>query len=435
MKKNVIIQIEKESIAEEIGVEKGDILLEINGQAVKDVFDYRFLIADEYIEVLIEKPDGEEWLLEVEKEENEDLGIVFETGLMDQAKSCKNKCIFCFIDQLPKNMRETLYFKDDDSRLSFLQGNYVTLTNMSEEDIKRILYYHLSPINVSVHATDPILRTEMLKNPNAKNIMKVIQQFNDAGISMNFQIVLCKGVNDGAHLDKSIEDLSQIIPNGKSLSIVPVGISKYRDGLHQLAPFNKEDSLTVIAQTESWQQKLKKQYGTNFVYIADEFYINAEVPVPDYKVYEDFPQIENGVGMIALMKKEFQDHFKKMKFKNSEREVSIATGKASYEFILSLTNQITTVYPNTKINVFPIENEFFGEHITVSGLMTGTDIMNQLKNRVSGKKLLIPQNALRSDTEILLDDTTLKTISQNLNINVEAVESTAIDFITACLYN
>ena len=284
MSENIIIKVEPDSIAQEMGIEVGDILLDINGQSVKDVFDYRYLIQDEYIVIGIRKQDGEEWELEIEKDEYEDIGIVFETGLMDKAKSCSNKCIFCFIDQLPKGMRDTLYFKDDDSRLSFLQGNYVTLTNMKDEDLDRIIFYHLSPINVSVHTTDMELRKYMLKNPNAARLFEQLEKLYKAHIEMNFQIVLCAGINDGKYLDKSIEDLSRFIPFGKSMSIVPFGKSAHRQGLYPIELFTPEQCRTVIEQVTKWQNKLLKEKGTRFCFLSDEFYLTAGLPCPNMTI-------------------------------------------------------------------------------------------------------------------------------------------------------
>ena len=269
LKQNVIIKIEQDSIAQELGIQAGDVLLAVNGQNVQDVFDYRYLIQEEYVELTIRTIEGEEYIAEIEKEESEDIGIVFESGLMDNAKSCKNKCIFCFIDQLPKGMRESLYFKDDDSRLSFLQGNYVTLTNMSEKDINHIIFYHLSPINVSVHTTDLELRKKMLKNPNADKVLDVMKKLANAGIEMNLQVVLCRGINDGKILDKTIEDCACFFPHAKSMSVVPIGLTKYRQNLYTMIPFDKQESQKVITQVEYWQKKLKQKLGTSFVFLSD----------------------------------------------------------------------------------------------------------------------------------------------------------------------
>lgn len=430
---NVIIRVEKDSIAEELGIEVGDILVDIDNQTVKDVLDYRYLIQSEYIEVGIRKPDGDEWLLEIDKEEYEDLGITFESGLMDKAKSCSNKCIFCFIDQLPKGMRENLYFKDDDSRLSFLQGNYVTLTNMKEKDIERIIFYHLSPINVSVHTTDMELRKFMLKNPNATKLMDYLKVLNENHIEMNFQIVLCKNINDGKYLDKSIEDLSQFLPTARSMSIVPFGKSKFRDGLTDIELYNKDDCKKIIQQVSKWQDKLLKEYGTRFCFLSDEFYITAGEEMPDDNFYEGYPQYENGVGMVTYVKKEFYDAFESKKGDDVVRNISIATGKISYDFIYSLACDIMEKYKNTRINVFAIENDFFGRTITVSGLMTGTDIINQLKDKNLGSVLLLPESCIRTGENVLLDDIGISDIERELNIKVKAVKCEGFELLNEIL--
>ena len=434
-KENIIIKIEPESIAEEIGIEPGDILLSINGKPVLDVFDYRYLINDEYIEMGIRTSDGEEYIAEIEKEYDDDIGIVFESGLMDRAKSCSNKCIFCFIDQLPKNMRKTLYFKDDDSRLSFLQGNYVTLTNMKDEDIDRIVYYHLSPINISVHTTDLELRKEMLHNKNADKVLDIMKRLGEAGIDMNLQIVLCNGINDGHILDKSIEDLSKFSPRAKSLSVVPIGLTKYRDGLYPMKPFSKDEARKVVNQITTWQKKLKKEIGSSFVFCADEFYLKAEMDFPEAKDYEDFPQIENGVGMISLMESEFQQVLSEIETdKSINKTVSIATGMAAYDFIKKLSCRLSEKFDNLKINVYPIKNEFFGEQITVSGLLTGRDIINQLKGKELGEYLVLPDNLLKAEETVLLDDIYLSDIEKELGVGVYTNDSTGGNFIGTVLY-
>ncbi len=432
-KNNVIIKVEKGSIAEEMGIEVGDILADIDNKPVKDVLDYRYLIQGEYIEVGIIKPDGDEWLLEIDKEEYEDLGIVFESGLMDKARSCSNKCIFCFIDQLPKGMRSSLYFKDDDSRLSFLQGNYVTLTNMKESDIERIIFYHLSPINVSVHTTDMELRKYMLKNPNSVKLMDYLKRLNENHIEMNFQIVLCKNINDGEYLDKSIRDLSEFLPTASSMSIVPFGKSKYRDGLADIELYNKEDCLKIIKQVDKWQEKLLKEYGTRFCFLSDEFYITAGLDTPEDEFYEGYPQYENGVGMVTLTKKEFYDYFDNVKGDDKIRNVSIATGKIAYDFIYSLSCDIMEKYVNTKINVYAIENDFFGRTITVSGLMTGTDIINQLKGKELGTVLFLPENCLRVEGTLLLDDVDITDIERELGVKVIPVKSEGAEILKEIL--
>lgn len=425
LKQNVIIKIEKDSIAEEIGLEPGDILLAVNGQAVQDVFDYRYLIQDEYVELTIRTINGEEYIAEIEKEEEEDIGILFESGLMDHAKSCKNKCIFCFIDQLPKGMRESLYFKDDDSRLSFLQGNYVTLTNMSEEDINHIIFYHLSPINVSVHTTDLELRKKMLKNPRADKVLEVMKRLADAGIEMNLQVVLCRGINDGTILDKTISDCVAFFPYAKSMSVVPIGLTKYRENLYPMVPFDKQESQKVILQVEQWQKKLKQSIGTSFVFLSDEFYLKAEHTLPPCEAYEDFTQYENGVGMLSLLEAEFTQALKEYSLpKQMQNVVSVATGEAAYPFIQKLCNQVMQHCPNWKIFVYAIHNDFFGKEITVSGLLTGQDIIKQLSGKELGSYLLLPENLLRNDTTMLLDDVKIEEIEEVLHIPIKITKNT-----------
>jgi putative radical SAM enzyme (TIGR03279 family) len=432
-KENIIVKIEKNSIAEELGIEPGDILMSINGKPVLDVFDYRYLIQDEYIEVGIKTKQGEECTAEIEKDYDEDLGIIFESGLMDDAKSCRNKCIFCFIDQLPKGMRKTLYFKDDDSRLSFLQGNYVTLTNMKNEDLERIVFYHLSPINVSVHTTDMELRKKMLNNRFADQLMEKLDMLAKAGIEMNFQIVLCRGINDGKVLEKSISDLSRYYPHGQSLSVVPIGLTRYRSGLYPMIPFDKESSRDVIKLITKWQKKLKKEIGSSFVFIADEFYLNAQMKFPKCEEYEDFPQIENGVGMISLMENEFNEYLSGIKSKNIKRRVSLATGTAAYEFIKKLSKRLEEKFNGLKINVYAINNDFFGGKISVSGLLTGRDIIKQLTGKDLGEFLCLPKNLLRSDETVLLDDMDISDIEKNLNIKIRITGDSGSDFIKAII--
>ena len=301
---HIISAVTPGSIAEEMEIEPGDVLVSVNGQEPEDVFDYRYLMNEEEVLVVIRKPDGEEWELEIEKEYEDDLGMEFENGLMDDYRSCRNKCMFCFIDQLPKGMRDTLYFKDDDSRLSFLQGNYLTLTNMSEHDLEKIIYYKLSPINISFQATNPELRCKMLHNRFAGDVMDKVRRLKEAGIMMNGQIVLCRGVNDGEELDRSIRDLVTLMPELQSVSVVPVGLTRYRDGLYPLEPFTKEDACKVLDLIHSWQEKLLKEYGTHFIHAGDEWYILAERPMPEETTYDGYLQLENGVGMVRLLKEE-----------------------------------------------------------------------------------------------------------------------------------
>lgn len=428
-KQNVIVKVENSSIANELGIEVGDILVSINNKEIIDVFDYRYLINDEYIEVCIKKVNGEEWILEIDKDFDEDLGIIFESGLMDNAKSCKNKCIFCFIDQMPPNMRETLYFKDDDSRLSFLTGNYVTLTNITQEDVDRIIYYHLSPINISVHTTDMELRYQMLKNPKAKELFNYIEQFKNANIEMNCQVVLCKDINDEEQLNKTIKDLSGFIPHIKSLSIVPVGLTKYREELYHLKAFNKEDCINVIHAVHSWQVKLKQEYKNNFVFASDEFYLMAELPIPNIETYEDFPQIENGVGMMSLMEYELYEALEKVEGDNIKRNLSIATGEAAFDYICKLCCLIKEKFINTNVNVYRIKNNFFGGKVTIAGLITGIDLYEQLKDKKLFDYLLISKNMLKAEDTVFLDNMDIKELEQKLKIKIKAVENTGKSFL------
>lgn len=424
------------SIAEEMEITPGDALLEINGHKIEDIFDYQYYTQDEYIEILVRKPSGEEWLLEIDKGYDEDLGITFENGLMDDYRSCHNKCIFCFIDQMPKGMRDTLYFKDDDSRLSFLQGNYVTLTNMSDEDVDRIIRYNLSPINVSFQTTNPELRCKMLNNRFAGQALEKAWKLAQAGIIMNGQIVLCKGVNDGAELDRSIRDLSAYLPNLESVSVVPVGLSKYRDGLYPLEPFTKEDAKDVLRIIHGWQDKIYPEYGTHFVHASDEWYILAEEELPPEEQYDGYLQLENGVGMLRLLLDEFAEAMEEDRINGRQmraKHITLATGRLAYRFIKQMAKQMEERYEGLQIDVIAIRNDFFGEMITVSGLLTGQDIMAQLKDRDLGEKLLLPQNVLKSGEPVFLDDYTLDDIEKALQVRIDIVKSSGRDFIEAIL--
>lgn len=421
------------SIAEELEISAGDKLLAINDQEIEDVFDYHFLANEEYLTVLIEKPDGEQWELEIEKEYEEDLGIEFEQGLMDEYRSCRNKCIFCFIDQMPKDMRETLYFKDDDSRLSFLQGNYVTLTNMSDHDIDRIVRYHLEPINVSFQTTNPELRCKMLHNRFAGEALKKVDRLYEGGITMNGQIVLCKGINDGEELERSIRDLMKYAPQLQSVSVVPVGLSKYRDGLYPLLPFTKEDAKEVLHIIHKWQKKAYEEFGIHFIHGGDEWYILAEEELPEEERYDGYLQLENGVGMLRLLMNEFEEGYERLNGDERDREVSIATGFLAYPYIQRMADRIMEKYPKSKLHVYGIRNDFFGELITVSGLITGQDLIGQLKGKALGEKLLLPCNMLRIEEQDFLDDVTLQDVKDALQVPVDIVKSSGQDFIDAVL--
>ena len=432
-KGHLIKTVKPDSIAEEMGIEPGDRLLEINGETVEDIFDYQYMIEEEYVEVLIAKPSGEEWLLEIDKDYAEDLGVEFENGLMDDYRSCSNKCIFCFIDQMPKGMRETLYFKDDDSRLSFLQGNYVTLTNMSDKDVERVIKYHMSPINISFQTTNPELRCMMLHNRFAGDALKKVDRFYEAGIEMNGQIVLCKGVNDGAELERSISDMSKYLPHLRSVSVVPVGLSKYREGLYPLEPFTKEEAQQVLATIHKWQEKLFPEYGLHFIHASDEWYILAEEEIPDEDNYDGYLQLENGVGMLRLLKEEVEETLAEVKpdGETPKRRVSIATGRLAGPFLKELGKRIETVHQNVTLQIFEIRNDFFGESITVSGLITGQDLIAQLKDQDLGDELLLPSNMIRSGERVFLDDLTIEDAEEALGIPIRIVESGGRDLVCA----
>lgn len=437
-----IIAVEPDSIAAECGLEPGDAVASVNGREIMDIFDYQYFIQEDFLKVLIVTKDGEECMLEIEKDEDEDLGIVFASSLMDDYRSCCNKCIFCFIDQMPPGMRQTLYFKDDDSRLSFLQGNYITLTNMSYEDIDRVIHYHLAPVNISVHTTNPKLRCRMLNNRFAGDIMDKLGRFYEAGIPMNSQIVLCKGINDGEELDRTIEDLGGLQPHMESLSVVPVGLTRYRQGLARLEPFTGDDASKVLEQIAGWQKHFRSKYGKSFVHASDEWFILAGMPFPPAHYYEGFGQIENGVGMMRLLIDEVRDRLKEYeeqpcakKITKQKVRVSIVTGMLAYPTIVKLTGEIVEHFPHVDVNVFAVKNRFFGEKITVTGLLTGQDIIDQLSGEDLGDMLLLPCNVLKADEPVFLDDISLEDFRQALQVPVNIIQSegaSLVDQIAAC---
>lgn len=429
--RHIISKVLPQSIGEEMELTPGDELISINGQVIEDVFDYHYLVDDDYLELLVRKENGEEWELEIEKDYEEDLGIEFENSLMDEYRSCRNNCIFCFIDQMPEGMRETLYFKDDDSRLSFLQGNYVTLTNMSDHDIDRIIQYHLAPINISFQTTNPQLRCKMLNNRFAGDIFPKVQRLYEAGIEMNGQVVLCKGINDGEELERTIKDLTRYLPHLKSVSIVPVGLSKYRDGLYPMEPFNKEDAERVLDTVHQWQEKLYPEYGLHFIHCSDEWYILAERELPREDQYDGYLQLENGVGMLRLLEEEVKEALLHSGEESVKRQVSIATGRLAAPFIRKNVELVANVYKDLEVEVFPIRNDFFGEMITVSGLITGQDLIAQLKNQKLGERLLIPCNMLRAGENVFLDDITVETVEKELDIPVVVVDEDGASFVRA----
>ena len=432
---NVISKVYKDSIADELGIEVGDLLISINGEPIHDIIEYRFLLSDEYLEVEIQKQNREVYIYEIEKDYDDDLGIEFTNPIIDKAKSCRNKCVFCFIDQLPKGMRETLYFKDDDSRLSFLQGNFVTLTNMSEEDINNIIKYRISPINISVHTTNPELRKTMIKNKFAGNLYSIMERLAEAQIQMNCQIVLCPGYNDKEELERTVSDLTKLYPYVNSAAAVPVGITKHREHLPNLEIFNEKTAGETIDQVDKLQKKYLKELGTRFIFLSDEFYIMANRKLLDYDEYEGFIQFENGVGMISKFEREIKDYLENLSedHKSKIKKVSIATGHSAYEFMCEMAKCIMEKCPNVQIDVYKIINNFFGDTITVSGFVTATDIIDQLKDKNLGETLYIPRSMLKADEEIFLDNITLENLSDIMGLEVVPCLNEGKDFIDKIL--
>ncbi|MBR6172904.1 MAG: DUF512 domain-containing protein [Eubacterium sp.] len=452
-----IVGIIKDSPAEKAGVRKGDLLLGINGKTVQDIFDYHFLAEDIHVKLSLRRSDGKEEEIIIRKGEDEDLGLVFPESLMDDYRSCYNKCVFCFIDQNPPGMRDTIYFKDDDSRLSFLQGNYITMTNMKEEEIDRIIQYKLAPINISVHTTNPKLRETMLHNRFAGRILEHIEKLYNAGIPMNGQIVLCKGMNDGEELYRTIRDLSRFAPVMESLSVVPVGLTRYREGLHPLMLFNKEDAEEVIDMVEGFQKEIYARCGIHFVHASDEWYILAGRRVPKEESYDGYLQIENGVGMTRLLFEDFhaavmkagragkkrgrelfrlsgeERELRRMLRRNPGRTVSTITGKLAYGNRFVIQRELAKIRPDITFQVFPIRNDFFGERITVTGLLTGQDIVKQLKGKKLGDALLIPGDCLKADEDIFLDDMTLAELEKALQVKTVIVKSYGVDYLKAII--
>ncbi|CDI49223.1 DUF512 domain-containing protein [Clostridium tetani] len=426
--KNKVKKVLSYSIGEEVGVEPGDIVNSINGEAIKDILDYKFHMGDDFIVLQVQKPCGEIWDIEIEKEFGEDLGIEFEEGIMDEARSCHNNCMFCFIDQLPGGMRKSLYFKDDDSRLSFLQGNFVTLTNMKDEDIDRIIRYRISPINVSVHTTDGELRKKMLNNRFADNIWERLKKLADASITLNCQIVLCPGVNDGDNLRKTVEDLYTLYPSVENIAVVPIGITKYREGLAKFSPYNEDGAKEQLNTVKNLQEKYIKEIGTPFVRLSDEFYVVGKENIPDKDFYQGFDQIEDGVGMIRMLREEFKETLSNLN-RNSKGSFTIVTGELAFKEFLTIKDEIKKVNGKIDIGVKKIINNFFGETITVAGLITGSDIKDQLKKEEVKDYILIPRNMLKADEDIFLDDITVKELEEFYDKSIIICEYTGEDFI------
>ena len=429
-----ISEVTKGSPAAKAGLLPGDYIISINDNEINDVLDYRFYLTEKKVKIKIHR-ESELFDVLIKKDEYADIGLDFETFLMDKKHSCRNKCIFCFIDQLPGGMRETLYFKDDDSRLSFLQGNYITLTNLSESEIKRICDMKLSPMNVSVHTTNPVLRCDMLKNKNAGNVMDTLRSFAESGIKIHAQIVLCRDVNDKAELDLTMRDLASLYPSLESCSIVPAGLTRYRDGLYPLKPFSKQECAEIIAQVTEFSNECLEKYGSRIFFAADEFYIKSETELPDNDSYEGYPQIENGVGLITSMKTEFESELEYIDEYNikKEKHCSIATGEAAFGFISSLVEKLSEICYNLDCKVYCIENEFFGENITVAGLITGGDLISQLKGKEIGDTLYIPSVMLRSGEDVFLDDISVSDVEGALGVKVKTIKNDGAAFIASIL--
>ncbi|MDP4144674.1 MAG: DUF512 domain-containing protein [Bacillota bacterium] len=428
---NEISRVLPESIAEELGIEVGDKLIKINGSPVNDIIDYRFLMADEYVVIEIEKnSSGEIWELEIEKEYDEKLGVEFKEAILDHAKSCRNKCIFCFIDQLPKGMRETLYFKDDDSRLSFLQGNFVTLTNMSDEDIERIIRYRISPINISVHSTNPKIREMMLNNRFAGNVIERIKRLASNGIIMNCQIVLCPGVNNGEELINTVKDLFQFYPSVQNVAGVPIGVTKYREGLYKVNTYDSRTAEDEINSIKKLQEEYISKTGTPFIRLSDEFYVLAKKDVPESDFYGEFDQLEDGIGMIRVFRNNIADTIVNLK-DNIQGSFNLVTGVSAFNEIKEAAHIINNKNKNNNVKISPVKiiNKFFGETITVAGLLTGSDIITQLKTLQLEKYIIIPKNMLKSGTDIFLDDLAIKDLETALNRKVLVCDYTGEDLI------
>lgn len=423
-----VLDVEPGSLAEEAGISAGDILLSVNGHEIHDILEYKFLTAEYEVTVSVKKPNGDIEEIVIEND-YEDLGIIFKEDLLSKPQSCRNKCIFCFIDQLPPGMRETVYFKDDDTRLSFLQGNYVTLTNLTDEEIDRLIELRVSPINISVHTTNPELREFMLCNRFAGNLFERMKKLASNGIYMNCQIVLCPGINDGEELERSLRDMASLDGFVQSISVVPVGVTAYRDGLYPIKTFNKTESIAVVHQVEALQNEFLKKSGTRLVYLSDEFYMNGELPVPPAENYEGFPQIENGVGLIASMREEIEIALGMISKKSRTRKVTVATGEIAYPFIRSMCDLIQEKAPGTEICVIGVKNKFFGGKVTVTGLVCGGDLIETLNNKKITGDVLISSSMLKAGEDVFLDDVTLEDAQKALGVRIIPTDNDGFTFV------
>lgn len=424
-----ITEVEKGSYADKVGIKADDMLLSVNSNAINDVLDYRFYIMEPRL-VLTVTRNGQEMTFTVNKDEYDDIGLEFSTYLMDEKKRCRNNCIFCFIDQNPKGMRETIYFKDDDERLSFLHGNYVTLTNLTESDIERIIKMRISPINISVHTTNPALRVMMMRNRFAGDCLRFIKMLDDGGIAINAQLVLCKGINDGIELERSLSDLIKL-DNIESVALVPCGLTGHREGLYELEPFDKESAKSVIEIADRFGERSLAEKGMRLIYPSDEFFLLSNGEIPDEDYYEGYPQLENGVGMIRNDITEFLECLENLKALEYNRKVTVATGFAAKDHLKRLANYATEKFEKLNVQVVPIRNDFFGGSVTVSGLVTGGDIIAQLKGIDLGDELLIPENMLRAQGDLFLDNVSLTDVENSLKIKIRVVSSGGYDLCEA----
>ena len=430
-----ITNVEPGSPARRARIHKGDTLISINGNAITDVLDYRFYMTDEHLEILLCDQEKKLRTVVVEKDEYDDLGLEFETYLMDRQMGCKNACIFCFVDQTPPGMRKSLYFKDDDTRMSFLFGNYTTLTNLKEGDIQRIIKMHISPINISIQTMNPALRVQMMKNPFAGESLKFVRMLTEGGIKINTQIVLCPGYNDGEQLEYSLSELAKLGPNVQSIAVVPVGLTRYREKLTPLRGFFPQEAVEVVKTMERWGEYFCKEYGTRTAYASDEFYILAGKDFPPYEFYEDFAQLENGVGMMTLMQHDFTQALKEAQLEQSPaaHRCTIATGQLAYPMMQDFTERVQQAFPQVQVQVKKIRNDFWGPTITVAGLITGQDLLAQLEGLDLGSELLIPANMLRHEQDRFLDDLTLEQVQETLGVPVLPVENDAFELLARML--
>ncbi len=417
----VITSVDPRSPAEKAHIKPGEKLLTINGHRIVDVLDYRFYGYDPTAQLELQRPDGTVRTVRIRKAEGQDLGLNFETYLMDHAHSCANNCIFCFVDQMPKGLRKSLYFKDDDARLSFLMGNYITLTNMAERSIQRIIDLRISPINVSVHTTDPALRAKMLGNPHAGKSIAAMRRLAENGIHMNCQIVACPGINDGPQLQKTMEDLADMHPGVASVAIVPVGLTRYREGLYPLEEYNAETAAAVIDLVEDFGRRCRERFGSTLFWCSDEFYLLAGRQLPNDEYYESYNQLENGVGMLRLLEVEFHGALRMVDENDTASPFTIATGLDAAPMIETLVRDAMAKCPGLRGQVIPVVNRFFGEKIVVSGLITGQDLIRTLKGRDLGQRLLLPDNMLRYHENVFLDDVTIRQVEQELGVPITFV--------------